>query len=77
MKVLFIRILNWIQIIYLNIFSFSLLSQPYNYNSPLKSYSQSTIITSQVRSDGNKAILRGSESLKNRKLDQACLFLNN
>ena len=33
----------------------------------LKDYASKTIITSQVRSEGNKAILRGSESKKNRE----------
>ena len=42
-------------------------SQPFDKSKPLKSYSDKTIITSQVRSEGNKAILRGTESKKNRE----------
>ena len=39
-------------------------SQPFDKSKSLKSYSDKTIITSQVRSEGNKAILRGTESKK-------------
>ena len=67
MKELLTRILKGLQFLFLNIFSLSILSQSFNENNTLKSYSHSTIITSQVRSEGNKAILRGSESFKNRK----------
>ena len=42
-------------------------SQPFDKSKPLKFYSDKTIITSQVRSEGNKAILRGTESKKNRE----------
>ena len=42
-------------------------SQSFDKSKPLKSYSDKTIITSQVRSEGNKAILRGTESKKNRE----------
>ena len=41
-------------------------SQIFDRTKSLKDYSDKTIITSQVRSDGNKAILRGTESKKNR-----------
>tara|TARA_B100000963_G_scaffold192603_1_gene167692 strand:- start:375 stop:1580 length:1206 start_codon:yes stop_codon:yes gene_type:complete len=54
------------------IFSFFLtpsliFSQAFDRTKSLKYYSHKTIITSQVRSEGNKAILRGSESKKNRE----------
>ena len=39
-------------------------SQSFDKTKSLKDYSSKTIITSQVRSEGNKAILRGSESKK-------------
>ena len=39
-------------------------SQTFDRTKSLKDYSKQTIITSQVRSEGNKAILRGSESKK-------------
>ncbi len=42
-------------------------SQTFDKTKSLKNYSVKTIITSQVRSEGNKAILRGSESKKNRE----------
>ena len=42
-------------------------SQTFDRTKSLKDYSVKTIITSQVRSEGNKAILRGSESKKNRE----------
>ncbi len=42
-------------------------SQSFDRTKSLKDYSFKTIITSQVRSEGNKAILRGSESEKNRE----------
>ena len=42
-------------------------SQTFDINKTLKEYSIKTIITSQVRSEGNKAILRGTESKKNRE----------
>ena len=42
-------------------------SQTFDRNKSLKDYSVKTIITSQVRSEGNKAILRGTESKKNRE----------
>ena len=42
-------------------------SQPFDKTKSLKYYSEQTIITSQVRSEGNKAILRGTESKKNRE----------
>ena len=41
--------------------------QNFDKNKSLKDYSGKTIITSQVRSEGNKAILRGTESKKNRE----------
>ena len=47
---------------YQNVFS-----QSFDKTKSLKEYSKQTIITSQVRSEGNKAILRGSESKKNRE----------
>ena len=42
-------------------------SQTFDRAKSLKDYSVKTIITSQVRSEGNKAILRGSESKKNKE----------
>ncbi len=42
-------------------------SQVFDMNKSLKDYSAKTKITSQVRSEGNKAILRGTESKKNRE----------
>ena len=42
-------------------------SQSFDRTKSLKDYSKQTIITSQVRSEGNKAILRGTESKKNRE----------
>ena len=42
-------------------------SQSFDKTKSLKDYSSKTIITAQVRSEGNKAILRGSESKKNRE----------
>tara|TARA_B100000963_G_scaffold289001_1_gene258387 strand:- start:599 stop:1804 length:1206 start_codon:yes stop_codon:yes gene_type:complete len=42
-------------------------SQIFDISKSLKDYSGKTIITSQVRSEGNKAILRGTESKKNRE----------
>ena len=41
--------------------------QNFDKNKSLKDYSGKTKITSQVRSEGNKAILRGTESKKNRE----------
>ena len=52
--------------IFFNI-SDSIYSQNFDKNNSLKSYSKSTILTSQVRSEGNKAILRGTEAINNRK----------
>ena len=40
-------------------------AQNFDKNNSLKSYSKSTILTSQVRSEGNKAILRGTEANNN------------
>ena len=45
----------------------NIFSQSFDTKKSLKEYSKQTIITSQVRSEGNKAILRGSESKKNRE----------
>tara|TARA_S200000501_G_scaffold59475_1_gene49834 strand:- start:155 stop:1348 length:1194 start_codon:yes stop_codon:yes gene_type:complete len=45
----------------------SIYSQIFDKTKLLKDYSDKTIITSQVRSEGNKAILRGTESKKNRE----------
>ena len=42
-------------------------SQSLDKSKSLKYYSEKTIIISQVRSEGNKAILRGTESKKNRE----------
>ena len=42
-------------------------SQPFDKSKSLKDYSGKTLITSQVRSEGNKAILRGTESKKNKE----------
>ncbi|MFL2990924.1 MAG: endo-1,4-beta-xylanase [Cytophagales bacterium] len=42
-------------------------SQPFDKSKSLKDYSGKTVITSQVRSEGNKAILRGTESKKNKE----------
>ena len=42
-------------------------SQIFDRNKSFKDYSDKTIITSQVRLEGNKAILRGTESKKNRE----------
>ena len=42
----------------------NIFSQSFDRKKSLKEYSKQTIITSQVRSEGNKAILRGSESKK-------------
>ena len=42
-------------------------SQTFDRTKSLKDYSGKTKITSQVRSEGNKAILRGTESKKNRE----------
>ena len=39
-------------------------SQPFDKKKSFTHYADKTIITSQVRSEGNKAILRGSESKK-------------
>ena len=39
-------------------------SQDFDNNKPLKYYAGKTIITSQVRSEDNKGILRGTESEK-------------
>ena len=47
--------------------SSSTYSQFFDRDKSLKDYSDKTILTSQVRSEGNKAILRGSESKKNRE----------
>ena len=45
----------------------SLFSQDYNKNAFLKDYSGEMIITTQVRGERNKAILRGTEANKNRE----------
>ena len=44
----------------------SIYSQDYNKNAFLKDYSGEMIITTQVRGERNKAILRGTEANKNR-----------
>ena len=54
-------------LIILIISSNSIFAQNFDKNNSLKSYSKSTILTSQVRSEGNKAILRGTEAINNRK----------
>ena len=55
-------------ILLINLISYSIsFSQDFENNKPLKYYADKTIITSQVRSEGNKAILRGTESKKNRE----------
>ena len=55
-------------ILIFNLISYSIsFSQDFENNKPLKYYADKTIITSQVRSEGNKAILRGTESKKNRE----------
>ena len=52
-------------ILIINLISYSIsFSQDFENNKPLKYYADKTIITSQVRSEGNKAILRGTESKK-------------
>ena len=47
-------------------FIFRIESQNYNPDLFLKNYSGDMIITTQVRAERNKAILRGSEAKKNR-----------
>ena len=42
-------------------------SQDYNKDAFLKDYSGDLIITTQVRGERNKAILRGTEAKKNRE----------
>ena len=42
-------------------------SQTFDKNKTLNYYSKKTVIASQVRSEGNKAILRGTESKKNKE----------
>ena len=48
------------------LFCLSLEAQDYNSTLSLKDYANSTVITSQVRSERNKAILRGTEADSNR-----------
>ena len=47
-------------------FVFRIESQNYNPNLFLKDYSGDMIITTQVKAEKNKAILRGTEAKKNR-----------
>ena len=51
---------------FLLFFLYKLSSQTYNPKSSLKEYSGSSIITTQVRAERNKAVLRGTEANKNR-----------
>lgn len=55
-----------ISIFLLSLIGLTVYSQEYNPQSQLKDYSGSTIVTSQVRGERNKAILRGTEANKNR-----------
>ena len=47
--------------------TFSIHSQEYNKDSFLKDYAGDMIITTQVRGERNKAILRGTEAKNNRE----------
>ena len=49
------------------IMSLDIQSQNYNKDAFLKDYSGDLIITTQVRGERNKAILRGTEAKKNRE----------
>ena len=51
---------------FLLFFLYKLNSQTYNPKSSLKEYSGSSIITTQVRAERNKAVLRGTEANQNR-----------
>ena len=54
-------------LIILFFFIHNIYSQPFDKNKTFNYYSGKTVITSQVRSEGNKAILRGTESKKNKE----------